>query len=140
MKAAELFTRAGTFIRINTYTLFISFNLGNYFFTRKIPCFRDYYNYVSCEALTEYDLFLALVMLDKTYAGNRFCWTKPMPGICYVEQNLFLAYVMLDKTYSLHRICSTKPIPGIRYVGQNHIWDLVVKVCKTTCFPSKKKK
>ena len=44
--------------------------------------------------------FLALVMLDKTYAGNRFCWTKPMPGIHYVEQNLFLAYIMLDKTYS----------------------------------------
>ena len=63
-----------------------------------------------------------------------------MPGICYVEQNLFLAYVMLEKTYSQHtgRSCSTKPIPGIRYVGQNHIWDLVVKICKTRCFPCKK--
>ena len=61
-----------------------------------------------------------------------------MPGIGYVEQNLFLAYVMLDKTYSWHRLCSTKPIPGIRYVGQNHIWDLVVKICKTKCFPSEK--
>ena len=64
-------------------------------------------------------------MLDKTYAGNRFCWTKHMSGICYVEQNLFLAYVMLDKTYSRHRLCLTKPIPGIRYAGQNHICDLV---------------
>ena len=61
-----------------------------------------------------------------------------MPGIHYVEQNLFLAYVMLDKTYSRHRLCSTKPISGIRYVGQNHIWDLVVKICKTRRFPSKK--
>ena len=61
-----------------------------------------------------------------------------MPGIRYVEQNLFLAYIMLDKTYSRHRLCSTKSIPGIRYVGQNRIWDLVVKICKTRCFPSKK--
>ena len=61
-----------------------------------------------------------------------------MPGIGYVEQNLFLAYVMMDKTYSRHRLCSTKPIPGIRYVGQNHIWDLIVKICKTRCFPGKK--
>ena len=59
-----------------------------------------------------------------------------MPGICYVEQNLFLANVMLDKTYSRHWLCSTKPIPVIRYVGQNHIWDLVVKICKTICFLS----
>ena len=37
---------------INTPCLFdenkviytVLFNLGNYFFTRKIPCFRDYYN------------------------------------------------------------------------------------------------
>ena len=61
-----------------------------------------------------------------------------MPGIRYVEQNLFLAYIMFDKTYSRHRLCWTKPIPGICYVGQNHIWDLVVKICKTRCFPSKK--
>ena len=61
-----------------------------------------------------------------------------MPGISYVEQNLFLAYVMLDKTYFLHRLCSTKPIPCIGNVGQNHIWDLVVIICKTRCFPSKK--
>ena len=75
-------------------------------------------------------------MLDKTYAGNRFCSTKPMPDIYYVEQNLFMAYVILDKTYSRHRLCSTKHIPGIRCVGQNHIWDLVVKIC-TKIFPSK---
>ena len=61
-----------------------------------------------------------------------------MPGIRYVEQNLFLAYVMLDKTYSWHRLCSTKPIPGIYCVGQNHIWDIVVKIYKIRCFPSKK--
>ena len=61
-----------------------------------------------------------------------------MPGIRYVEQNLFLAYIMLDKTYSLHRLCSTKPILGKRYVGQNNTWDLVVKICKIKCFPSKK--
>ena len=61
-----------------------------------------------------------------------------MSGIHYIEQNLFLIYVMFDKTYSWHTLCSTKPIPGIRYVGQNHIWDLVVKICKTRCFPSKK--
>ena len=77
-------------------------------------------------------------MLDKTYAGNRFSWTKPMPGIYCVEQNLFLAYVILDKTYSWHTLCSTKPIPGKRYVEQNHMWDLVVKIWKTRCFPSKK--
>ena len=61
-----------------------------------------------------------------------------MPDIRSIEQNLFLAYVMLDKTYSRHRLCSTKPTPGIRYVGQNCIWDLVVKICKTRCFQSKK--
>ena len=52
------------------------------------------------------NLFLAYVMLDKTYSD-----------IGYVQQNLFLAYVMLDKI----------------------TWDLVVKICKTRCFPSKKK-
>ena len=61
-----------------------------------------------------------------------------MPDIHYVEQNLFLGYVKLDKTYARHILSSTKPIPGIRYVGENHIWDLVVKICKTRCFPSKK--
>ena len=61
-----------------------------------------------------------------------------MPGTRYVEQNLCLAYVLLDKTYSWPMLCLTKPIPGICYVGQNHIWDLVVKICKTRCFPSKK--
>ena len=63
-----------------------------------------------------------------------------MPGIRYVEQNIFLAYVMLDipGTYFRHRLCSTKPIPGIRCIGQNHIWDLVVKICKTRYFWSKK--
>ena len=61
-----------------------------------------------------------------------------MPGVRYVEQNQLLAYVMLDKTYSGHRLGLTKPIPGMRYVGQNLIWDLVVKICKTRCFPSKK--
>ena len=61
-----------------------------------------------------------------------------MPGIHYVEQNLFLAHVMLDKTYSRLRLCWTKPIPGIHYVGQNRIWDIVVKICKTRCFPSKR--
>ena len=70
--------------------------------------------------------------------GICFVWTKPMPGIRYVEQNLFLAYLMLDKTYSRHRLWSTRPIPGILYVRQNQIWDLVVKICKTRCFPSKK--
>ena len=61
-----------------------------------------------------------------------------MPGIHDVEQNLFLAYIMLDKTYSRHRLCLTKPIPWIRYVEQNHIWNLVVKICITRYFPSKK--
>ena len=51
-----------------------------------------------------------------------------MSGLCYVEK----------KNYSWLRFCSTKPIPGIRYVGQSHIWDLVVKICETRCFPSKK--
>ena len=52
-------------------------------------------------------------MLDKTYSLNRLCWTKPIPGMGYVGQN-------------------------IGYVGQNIIWDLVVKICKIGCFPSKK--
>ena len=60
-----------------------------------------------------------------------------MPGIRHVEQNLFLAYLMLDKTYSRHRLCSTKPISGI-CLTKKHIWDLVVKICKTRCFLSKK--
>ena len=61
-----------------------------------------------------------------------------MPCMRYDEQNLVLAYVMLDKTYFWHKLCWTKPIPGIRYVGHNHIWFLVVKICKTRCFPSTK--
>ena len=42
---------------------------------------------------------------------------KTFPGIGNVRQNLFLAYVMFR---------------------QNHIWDLVVKLCKTKCFASKR--
>ena len=61
-----------------------------------------------------------------------------MRGIGFVGQNLCLAYVKLNKAYSWHMLCSTKPIPGISYVGSNHIWDLVVKICKTRCFPSKR--
>ena len=36
--------------------------------------------------------------LNKTYSWHWLCWTKPIPGIGYVQQNLFLAYVMLDIT------------------------------------------
>ena len=61
-----------------------------------------------------------------------------MLGIGFVGQNLCLVYVMLNKSYSWHRLCFSKPILVIRYVGQNHIWDLVVKICKTRCFPGKK--
>ena len=62
-----------------------------------------------------------------------------MTGIGFVGQSLCLAYVILNKTYDWHTLCWTKTsIPGIGYVGQNHIWDLVVKICKTRCFPSKK--
>ena len=60
---------------------------------------------------------LGFVLLDKTYSWHTLCWTKPTPGIGYVRQNLFLLYVMLDKPT---------------------LWDLVVKICKTRCFPSKK--
>ena len=63
-------------------------------------------------------------MFDKTYSQ--------------LQQNLFLAYVMLDKTYFWLRLCWTKPIPGIGYADQNLIWDLVVKICKARCFPSRK--
>ena len=63
------------------------------------------------------NLCLAYIMLNKTYAWHRLCWTSSIPGGGYVQQNLFLAYV---------------------YVGQNHISDLVVKIYKTRCFPSKK--
>ena len=61
-----------------------------------------------------------------------------MQGIGFVGQNLCLAYIMMNKTYPWHRFCFTKPISGICYVGQNHIWDLVVKICETRCFPVKK--
>ena len=61
-----------------------------------------------------------------------------MLGIGFVGQNLCLAYIMLNKTYSWQKLCWTKPIPGIGYVRQNNIWDLVLKICKTRCFPSKK--
>ena len=33
------------------------------------------------------NLFLAYVMLDKTYSRHRLCLTKPIPGIRYVGQN-----------------------------------------------------
>ena len=35
----------------------------------------------------EQNLFLAYVMLDKTYSWHRLCSTKPIPGIRYVGQN-----------------------------------------------------
>ena len=48
----------------------------------------------------EQNLFLAYIMLDKTYSLHK-----------YVPQNLFLAYVMLDKTtlWNLFvKICKTR--------------------------------
>ena len=39
----------------------------------------------------EQNLFLAYIMLDKTYSRHKLCSTKPIPGIGYVGQNLFLA-------------------------------------------------
>ena len=51
-----------------------------------------------------------------------------MPGIGFVGQNLCLAYILLNKT----------SVPGIRYVGKKHMWELVVKICKTRCFLSEK--
>ena len=62
---------------------------------------------------------------------------KIIACIGYAGQNLFLASVMFNKTYSGHRLCRTKPIPGIYSAEQNLIWDSVVKICKTGCFPSK---
>ena len=35
----------------------------------------------------EQNLFLAYVLLDKTYSWHRLCSTKPIPGILYVGQN-----------------------------------------------------
>ena len=49
----------------------------------------------------EQNLFLAYIMLDKTYSQDRLCSTKPIPGIHYVGQNHII------------------------------LWDLVVKICKT---------
>ena len=40
-----------------------------------------------CLHYVEQNLFLAYVMLDKTYSPHRLCSTKPIPGICYVGQN-----------------------------------------------------
>ena len=74
--------------------------------------------------------------LNKTYFWHRLCLTKPTPSTGFVEQNL--CEVMLDKTYFWLRLCWTKPIPGIGYADQNLIWDLVVKICKARCFPSRK--
>ena len=34
----------------------------------------------------EQNLFLAYVMLDKTYSWHRLCSAKPIPGIRYVGQ------------------------------------------------------
>ena len=34
-----------------------------------------------------YVMFLAYVMLDKTYSWHRLCSTKPISGIRYVGQN-----------------------------------------------------
>ena len=35
----------------------------------------------------EQNLFLAYVVLDKTYYWHSLCSTKPIPGICYVGQD-----------------------------------------------------
>ena len=69
--------------------------------------------------------------LNKTYSWHWLCWTKPMPGICFVGQNLCLAYVVLSKTYSWHTLCWTKPIPSIGYVRQN-LFLAYVMLDKTT--------
>ena len=42
----------------------------------------------------EQNLFLAYVMLDKTYSRHRLCWTEPIPGIGYAEQNLIWDFVV----------------------------------------------
>ena len=67
-------------------------------------------------------------LLDKTYAWQRLCWTKPIPGIDYVGLCC----------YSRHWLCWIKLILCIGYAEQNLIWNLFVKFCKTRCFPSKK--
>ena len=35
----------------------------------------------------EQNLFLAYVLLDKTYSRHSLCLTEPIPGIPYVGQN-----------------------------------------------------
>ena len=37
--------------------------------------------------MSKQNLFLAYVMLDKTYSRHRLCSTKPILGIRYVGQN-----------------------------------------------------
>ena len=72
-----------------------------------------------------------------------------MPGISFVGLNLCGHTFNLNKTYSWHMLCWTKRIPGIGYFRQNYSWHmlcwtkphmghLVVKICTTRCFPSKK--
>ena len=48
----------------------------------------------------ERNVFLAYVMLDKTYSRHRLCSTKPIPGIGYVGQN--------HKWDSVVKICKNK--------------------------------
>ena len=41
----------------------------------------------------EQNLFLAYVMLDKTYSRHRLCSTKHIPGIRYVGQNYIWDFI-----------------------------------------------
>ena len=52
----------------------------------------------------EQNLFLAYVMLDKTYSPHRLCSTKPIPGIHFVGQNH-----LLDLNVKL---CETRCFPS----------------------------
>ena len=56
----------------------------------------------------EQNLFLAYVMLDKTYSRHRLCSTKPIPGIRYVGQNHIWGLV--------EKICKTRCFPSEKII------------------------
>ena len=60
----------------------------------------------------EQNLFLAYVMLDKTYSRHRLSSKKPIPGICYVGQNHIWGLVV--KIYKTRCFPSEKIISEIK--------------------------
>ena len=72
--------------------------------------------------------------------GHNICFLWEIRKIIS-ELSPLLLLIWSSAKYQWHRLGGgggggTKPIPGIGYAEENFIWDSVVKICKTGCFPN----